>query len=176
MHYLATASACVCHVERQSSGNMYFTQVVRVWVVTLKVVRLQPEMHQAKVNWSNMMSDTVVSNCFFTGQHRMLAAGLEIEPKLPNLMNEVAAVIPDKWRDIGIHLGLSHRVLEGIATISPRNTNLCYSNVFTLWENQNSTTHPYTWSTIVKVLQAPSVGEEKLAIKIKNNLTALPPQ
>ena len=104
----------------------------------------------------------------------MLAAGLDAEPKLPNLMNEIAAVIPNKWRDIGLQLGLSHGVLEGIATISPRNTNLCYSNVFTLWETQN--TYPYTWSTIVKVLQAPSVGEEKLATKIKNKLTGLSPQ
>ena len=91
-------------------------------------------------------------------------------------MNEVAAVIPDKWRDIGLQLGLSHRVLEGIATINPGNTNLCYSNVFTLWENQNSTTHPFTWSTIVEVLQAPAVGEETLATKIKSKLTGLPPQ
>ena len=83
----------------------------------------------------------------------MLAGGLDSEPKLLDLMNEVAAVIPDKWRDIGLQLGLSHRVLEGIATISPINTNLCYSNVFTLWENQN-TTHPYTWSTIVEVLKS----------------------
>ena len=101
---------------------------------------------------------------------------MDSEPKLLDLMNEVAAKIPSKWRDIGLQLGLSQGVQEGIATISPRNTNLCYSNVFTLWENQNSTTHPYTWSTIVKVLQAQSVGEEKLATKIKSKLTGLPPQ
>ena len=143
---------------------MYFTQVVR----------LQPEMHQAKVNWSNTMSCTVMSNCFihlYTGQHKMLPAGLDSEPELPDLMNEVAAMIPSKWRDIGLQLGLDQGVLDGIATISPRNTNLCYSNVFTLWENKNSTKHPYTWSTIVEVLQAPSVGEESLANKIKNKLT-----
>ena len=104
----------------------------------------------------------------------MLAGGLDSEPKLLDLMNEVAAVIPSKWRDIGLQLGLSQGVLEGIATISPRSTNLCYSNVFTLWENQNS--YPYTWSTIVEVLQAPAVGEETLATKIKSKLTGLPPQ
>ena len=60
---------------------------------------------------------------------------MDSEPKLLDLMNEVAAVIPSKWRDIGLQLGLSQGVLEGIATISPRSINLCYSNVFTLWEN-----------------------------------------
>ena len=104
----------------------------------------------------------------------MLPASLDSEPKLPDLMNEVAAKTPSKWRDIGLQLGLDQGVLEGIATISPRDTNLCYSNVFTLWEN--STTHPYTWSTIVEVLQARSVGEKRLATKIKNKLTGPPPQ
>ena len=103
----------------------------------------------------------------------MLPDGLDSEPKLLDLMNEVAAEIPNKWRDIGLQLGLSHEVLEVIATISPVNTNLCYSNVFTLWENHN--THPYTWSKIVEVLKAPAVGEEKLATKIKSKLTGLPP-
>ena len=106
----------------------------------------------------------------------MLPAGLDSEPKLPDLMNEVAAKTPSKWRDIGLQLGLDQGVLEGIATISPRDTNLCYSNVFTLWENQNSRTYPYTWSTIVEVLQVRSVGEKRLATKIKNKLTGPPPQ
>ena len=99
---------------------------------------------------------------------------MDSEPKLADLMNEVAAKIPSKWRDIGLQLGLSHGVLDGIATISPGNTNLCYSNVFTLWENQNTCT--FTWLKMLEVLQAPSVGQEKLATKIKSKLTGLPPQ
>ena len=98
-------------------------------------------------------------------------AGLKSEPELPDLMNEVAAEIPGKWRDVGLQLGVDQGVLGGIATISLGDTNLCYSNVFTRWKNQNSTTHPYTWSTLVHVLQAPAVGEERLANKIKTKLT-----
>ena len=93
-------------------------------------------------------------------------AGLDSQPELSDLMNEVAAEIPSKWRDVGLQLGL-----EGIATISPGDTNHCYSNVFTWWKNQNSTAHPYTWSTIVQALQTPAVGEERLADKIKIKLT-----
>ena len=87
-------------------------------------------------------------------------------------MNEVAAEIPEKWRDMGLQLGVKQSVLGGIATISMGDTNLCYSNVFTRWKKQNSTTHPYTWSTIVYTLQAPAVGEERLANKIKTELTS----
>ena len=93
-------------------------------------------------------------------------AGLDSEPELRKLMNEVAAKIPGKWRDVGLQLGVDHEVLEGIATINLGDTNLCYSNVFTRWKTQNSAIHPYTWSTIVQALKAPAVGEERLADKI----------
>ena len=81
-------------------------------------------------------------------------------------MNEVAAKIPGKWRDVGLQLGVDQSILEGIATVSQGDTNLCYSNVFTRWKNQTSTTHPYTWSILVQALKAPAVGEERLADKI----------
>ena len=114
--------------------------------------------------------------CFLPHKYIGPSPGLHSEPKLSDLMNKVAAKIPSKWRDIGLQLGLNQGVLDGIATISPRDTNLCYSNMFTLWKNKNPTTHPYTWSTIVKVLEAPAVGQERLANKIKNKLTGQPPQ
>ena len=100
-------------------------------------------------------------------------AGLDSEPELQDLMNEVAAEIPVKWRDMGLQLGLEQGALDRIASISQGDTNLCYSNVFTRWKNQNSTTHPYTWLTIVHALQAPAVGEERLASEIKTKLTEL---
>ena len=93
-------------------------------------------------------------------------AGLYNEPELPDLMNEVAAKIPCKWRDVGLQLGVEQSILEGIATIRQDDTNLYYSNIFTRWKNQNSTMHPYTWSTIVQALKAQAVGEKRLAHKI----------
>ena len=108
-----------------------------------------------------------------TGLATKYPSGLNSEPELRDLMNEVAAEIPGKWRDVGLQLGVDQGVLGGIATISLGDTNLCYSNVFTRWKNQNSTTHPYTWLTIVHALQAPAVGEERLANKIKTKLIEL---
>ena len=84
-------------------------------------------------------------------------------------MNEVAAEIPRKWRDVGLQLGVDPSVLGGFATIS--DINLCYENVFTRWKNQNSKTHPYTWLTVVHALEAPAVREERLANNIKTKLT-----
>ena len=110
------------------------------------------------------------SICFlYTDLHSKYPPGMDCEPELADLMSEVASKIPRKWRDIGLRLGLDLSVLEGIA--SSGDTNLCYINVFSRWKNQNSTAHPYTWSTIVQALQAPEVGEERLADKIKNKLT-----
>ena len=109
----------------------------------------------------------------YTGLASKYPAGLDSEPELRDLMNEVAAEIPGKWRDVGLQLGLDQGVLGGIATISLGDTNLCYSNVFTQWKNLNSTTHPYTWLTIVDALEAPAVREKQLASKIKTKLTEI---
>ena len=107
----------------------------------------------------------------YTDLYRKYPAGLDSEPELSDLMKEVAAQIPGKWRDVGLQLGSDQGLLEGIASISPGDTNHCYCNVFTWWKNQNSTTHPYTWSTVVQALQTPAVGEQRLADKIKIKLT-----
>ena len=106
-----------------------------------------------------------------TGLHSKYPTGLDSQPELADLMNEVAAEIPGKWRDVGLQLGMDHGVLDGIAAISPGDINHCYSNVFTRWKNQKSQSYPYTWSTVVQALKARAVGEERLADKIKNELT-----
>ena len=111
-----------------------------------------------------------------TGLHSKYPAGLVSEPKLSDLMDEIAAEIPGKWRDVGLQLGLDQGVLDGIALNSQGNTNHSYSNVFTKWKNLNSTTHPYTWSTVVQALESRTVEEKLLASKIKNELTGHPPQ
>ena len=108
----------------------------------------------------------------YSGLYSKYPAGLDSEPELSDIMMEVAAKIPGKWRDVGLQLGVDHDVLEGIATISQGDTNLCYSNVFTRWKHQNSITHPYTWSTLVQALKTPAVGEERLANKIKSELSS----
>ena len=117
------------------------------------------------------------NNCLlhlYTGLDSKYPAGLDSQPELSDLMNEVAAKIPGKWRDVGLQLGVDKGVLDGIAHTSPENSNLCYTNVFTQW--MNLTTHPYTWLKVVQVLKSPAVGENRLADGIKNKLTGQPQQ
>ena len=107
----------------------------------------------------------------YTGLHSKYPNGLDSQPELADLMNEVAAKIPGKWRDVGLQLGIDQEGLDGIGTISPGDVNHCYSNAFTRWKNQKSQKYPYTWSTVVQALKTPAVGEDRLADEIKNKLT-----
>ena len=85
-------------------------------------------------------------------------------PELPDLMNEIASVIPAKWRDVGIQLGLSTGTLDGIERENGSKPNSClqsFEKVFTRWEQHHS--KPYTWDTIIGALRAPAVCENALA-------------
>ena len=44
--------------------------------------------------------------------HSKHPAGLDSEPELRDLMREIAAAIPSKWKDVSWQLGLDHVVLE----------------------------------------------------------------
>jgi len=119
------------------------------------------------------------NNCLlhlYTGLYSKYPAGLNSQPELSDLMNEVAAKIPGKWQDVGLQLGIDKGILDGIVIISPGNNNHIYANVFTRWKNQKLATHPYTWSTVVHVLESAAVGENHLAGEIKNKLTGQPQQ
>ena len=93
---------------------------------------------------------------------------MEDEPELVELMNEVAARIPSKWREVGIQLHLSTDHLDGIAvSVSSPHNRFC--SVFTLWKKQM--TLPYKWSTVIQALKAPAVNEIRLAEELANKVT-----
>ena len=96
--------------------------------------------------------------------------GLEDEPELCDLMNEVAAKIPSKWRQFGIELKLSPDELDRFSLASPGDASRCFSSVFTLWHKKMSR-EPYSWLTVVESLRAPAVGEHKLAEDLCIKLT-----
>ena len=119
------------------------------------------------------MSCTIGGNhCFFVhlsiDLHSKYPAGLDSEPELADLMNEVAAEIPSKWRHVGQQLGLEKSLLDGLGQ---GDTNHYYSNVFTLWKKRNLARYPYTWQTVLHTLNTPAVGEHRVANDIKNKLT-----
>ena len=59
-------------------------------------------------------------------------AGLRYEPKMTDLMNEIAVKLPDKWQDIGRGLGLEEYELRQIQVQHgwQQSTNVFFSSVF----------------------------------------------
>ena len=111
---------------------------------------------------------------FCTGVHNFFIhsgfpTSLESEPQLSELMNEVAAKIPNKWRDVGLQLGVTHSELEVFGSASSPDTNSRFTSVFSAWQKHMIV--PYTWKSLIQALKAPSVGEIALAEKLKNRLT-----
>ena len=79
-------------------------------------------------------------------------------------MNEIESVIPAKWRDVGIQLGLSPSTLDNIQSENagkPGCNKQSFEKVFTEWKRLASKS--YTWNTIIEVIRTPAVGEVKLA-------------
>ena len=94
---------------------------------------------------------------------------LSSEPSFPDLMNEVAAFIPHKWRQVGIQLGVSHNDLVSFASVSIGDPDRCFMAVFSAWKNCAAIN--YTWHTLIKALEAPIVGENRLARELRTKLT-----
>ena len=97
--------------------------------------------------------------------------GLGYEPKDIDLLNEVAAEIPTLWREMGLELGLSHHHLDCIETEQNRKQIRCFGEVLRSWREQQ--TAPYTWETIIQVLQTKGVSQYKLAQILKKKFAKL---
>ena len=92
-------------------------------------------------------------------------------PKLCDLMNDVAAVIPAKWRLVGVQLKLPSEELDGIQDQNAGKTDACklsFEQVFRKWEGLG--TSPHSWETMVNVLGSPAVGEVYLAGQLSSRL------
>ena len=100
--------------------------------------------------------------------HSKYPAGLNSEPHLPDLMNEVAAKIPAKWLPVGIALYLAYSDLQSLPA---SDSCQCFTSIFAKWKNEK--TKPYTWSTLIQALQTPIVGELNLAKIITSKLNLL---
>ena len=63
--------------------------------------------------------------------------GLCYEPKMADLMNEIAVKLPDKWQDIGRGLGLEEYELKQIQAEHSlqQSTNGFFSSVFEKWHS-----------------------------------------
>ena len=83
-------------------------------------------------------------------------------------MNDVAAKIPARWRDVAIKLGLEVEELNSVDERVPsRDPHQCYYHVFNIWKAKNTT--PYTWESVIKALKSSSVDEQKIAEDIESH-------
>ena len=83
-------------------------------------------------------------------------------------MNDVAAVVPAKWRFVGIQLKVPQRDLDDIQSqmAGKPNSNLhAFEVMLAKWSTLDP--HQYTWSTIIGALETPSVGEVALAAELR---------
>lgn len=89
---------------------------------------------------------------------------------IPNLELLCEDIIPEtsKWKDIAKNLEISYSEIECISKESHNGTHIeeCFRKVFGVWEKHCKP--PYTWDTIVRVLESPNVDEKNLATKIRN--------
>ena len=85
-------------------------------------------------------------------------------------MNKVAAVIPTKWKLVGLQIGLEPPQLEIIEQkhAFSHNPVLCFCDVFTEWKKRR--TSKCSWSTIISALNSQLVGEAALADQLKMEL------
>ena len=92
-------------------------------------------------------------------------------------MNEVAAVIPSKWKAVGVQLSLSGGTLNSIQMSHGWKPIACHDSfeeVFRTWKDQattGTTCSPYTWLTMIDALKTPAVGEVALAESLEQKLT-----
>jgi hypothetical protein len=86
--------------------------------------------------------------------------------QLSDLMNKVAAVVPDQWREVGRQLGVPPHVLDSFWKRRACDSMDCFSDVFTYWKDK--CTRPYCWQTIIEVLQTPAVGQGTLAENLES--------
>ena len=88
-------------------------------------------------------------------------------PSDRDLMNKVAAVIPTKWKLVGLQLGLEYPQLEMIEEKQSLSI-LRFCEVFTEWKKRK--TSECSWSTVTDALNSQLVGETALADKLKKEM------
>ena len=94
--------------------------------------------------------------------------GVDSEPELSDLMNEVASKVSAKWKEISIQLGLTVNDQKCFIDATSGDPNQCFTFVFNVWRNR--ATRPYKWSTVIKALETPAVGEKRLAQDLRTKL------
>ena len=80
----------------------------------------------------------------------------------------MANVIPDKWRRVGLALGLTQAQLNAIDYQHRGEPIGMFAEVFSMWQQlATPDNNPVKWSTLVRVLKSRTVGAKPLAESIQ---------
>ena len=93
---------------------------------------------------------------------------LSSPPSTVEFLNKVAAKIPAKWRMFAFNVNIECNALDEIELKYRHLPTECFMHVFEIWKKSQSP--PFTWETVIEVLQSPAVGESKMAKDIKHDL------
>ncbi len=120
-----------------------------------------PPAHSFAVSFPNTAS---TSNS--GAQPEAKSSKLEYKPKEKDLMNEVAAQMPNKWRNLAFELELERPTIDRIDNEHGKDTIRCYDEVFGEWGRRCASSEQ-TWATIIKALRAPQVNERVIADRLE---------
>ena len=85
-------------------------------------------------------------------------------PKMSDLADRVAAIIPDKWKSVAIQLQIGMGAINAVFR-DEHNSFDRFMSILDMWERSSSL--PFTWNTLVNVLKSPSVNEKVLAKELE---------
>ena len=90
--------------------------------------------------------------------------GPPLVPDLLSLLEDVAVKAPDKFKYIGLKLGFSNSELNAIK-MECNSIQDCFCEIFQKWEERTSP--PYTWETMIDVLESPLIKRKDLAEQLR---------
>ena len=100
--------------------------------------------------------------------------GLQVlcsEPSLSDLHNLIVANLPSKWMDFGVQVNITRSVLKAIEIEKRNKCSDCFSEIISVWKNQDSA--PFTWETVLKVLYSPAIKEYKTGELVYSHLISM---
>eukprot|EP00731_Ephydatia_muelleri_P027180 Em0019g53a len=139
----------------------------------LAVVKYLVKKHGDDVQCRDLRNHTPLDiatnhNCREIIQYLLHLSSLKTAPKLDELMSNVAAAIPEKWKQFGVQLKIPPSTLEDIMFQNEGEGEgegiLSFEQVFKEWERQK--TSPYTWETVINVLRTPGIAEYEMAARM----------
>ena len=73
--------------------------------------------------------------------------------------------------EVGLQLGMTPNDLENLRVVYGENSPQCFSMIFESWKEK---TRNHSWAAIIAALEAPLVGESRLAEELKASLSDPP--